>query len=172
MNLDEFKKFLDRLKLGFTENDKHILLKKFDANGDGQIDYDEFLDFLHKNKLDDASETKEEKPGETTPRGVPAKTLTMNQSVVAINYEEKTQADKEFEEILNSFPPITKDDYFAPDKTTILNSQNACLKRCNELVKQFKSQKKDAFDDPDFGPTPKDSHGKFSIYNDEAPAGN
>ena len=37
-------------------------------------------------------------------------------------------------------------------KKTILNSDKACLKKCEELLTKMREKGKELFDDPDFGP--------------------
>ena len=43
LDLQEFAKGCEESRLGFTDIDVQTLFRAFDKNGDGTIDYDEFL---------------------------------------------------------------------------------------------------------------------------------
>jgi len=71
---------------------------------------------------------------------------------------------------------ISKEDYFNPcridrPRKTILNSDIACLKRCEELLNKMKEKGKILFEDPDFGPKSKDDPAVDSIYFGDRPDG-
>ncbi len=54
---------------------------------------------------------------------------------------------------------------------TILNSDKACLKKCEELLHKMRQKGKTQFDDPDFGPKYKGDHAVDSLYFGDIPAG-
>ena len=81
-----------------------------------------------------------------------AKTINMTQA----------DGDKIFEDFLNKIN-ITKDDYFM-EKTTILNSFQAALRRAEDLVKEYKAKGKTKFEDPEFGPQEENDRAQGSMY--------
>ncbi len=54
-------------------------------------------------------------------------------------------------------------------KKTILKSNTACLKKCEELLKKMREKGKDKFEDPDFGPAYKGDSARDSIYYGDIP---
>ena len=56
-------------------------------------------------------------------------------------------------------------------KKTILNSDKACLKRCEELLTIMRKKGLTKFEDPDFGPAYKGDNAKDSIYFGDVPPG-
>ena len=47
---------------------------------------------------------------------------------------------------------LTDEDYFIPEKTTILNNNLKCLKKCEQLLKDMQANGETLWVDPDFGP--------------------
>ncbi len=54
-------------------------------------------------------------------------------------------------------------------KKTILNSDKACLKRCEELLDIMRKKGLNKFEDPDFGPKYHGDSAKDSIYFGDIP---
>ncbi len=54
-------------------------------------------------------------------------------------------------------------------KKTILNSDKACLKRCEELLDIMRKKGLTKFEDPDFGPAYPEDDASGSLYFDETP---
>ena len=71
-----------------------------------------------------------------------------------------------FDELMSKYKITDKDKFEVGKKKwgTIFNSQMAALKYCHEVVKKLESEGKKYWDDPEFGPTEHDKHGKASIY--------
>ena len=55
-------------------------------------------------------------------------------------------------------------------KKTILNSDMACLRRCEDLLREMREKGKTLFEDPDFGPKTKIDHAQDSIYFSTPPS--
>jgi len=77
--------------------------------------------------------------------------------------------------MIDKLRDIENTDYFNYPKPyymkTMLNSDKACLKKCEELLAKMRKKGKTLFDDPDFGPKYKGDHAVDSLYFGDIPAG-
>ena len=86
-----------------------------------------------------------------------------------------SKKEKKYQGFIKKLPDLEDTDYFNHTKPwmkkTILNSDKACLKRCEELLAKMRLKGKTKFEDPDFGPKFKGDLAVDSIYDGEIPTG-
>lgn len=151
LNEQEFMLALNRMKLGLTDKQKAEFKKLADRNRDGNIQYEEFVDFIYDYNF---SMQLEEEDLNASNHLLLRKAMTMTGSLIHEIENYVIEPEKDYFRIYN------------PKWTTILNSEHAALKRCKELLTNVKT-----FKDPDFGPEFKG--GAFALYwAGEAPGAN
>jgi Ca2+-binding EF-hand superfamily protein len=188
INKEEFFLALDRLKLSFTKSEKETIYRLADLNQDGEIELQEFFDFMKTYEItseisgptkplknvDEEANNKSFQRNATKKLTKKATTKIQRGTTVGqVDLADAEAAEKAFEKYMAKVK-IAPEDYFE-GKSTILNDQIKCLKRCYEIVKGLEKAGGDMiWHDSEFGPNdPNDpeDHGKPSLYFDEPPLG-
>lgn len=118
------------MKLSLTNEEKEIIYRVADTNGDGLIHLNEFFDFFQTYEVDLGApqQTRQASRRSDRERSV---TPTNADVITAVEIE---ATDKAFEEYMSTIN-IKEEDYFRPDtrtthkSTTIMNNMVVALKR-------------------------------------------
>lgn len=156
------------------------MIREADLNQDKKIDYEEFITYVFQYLISSSTanvEEEEEKKGKSDNRI--KNNLVPSQGSLKVEEESKgifvpnkgplkIEEEKKLDTKLPSVTPIqdnfrlTAEDFFTkqnPKCTTILNSQEAAIQRCKELLEN----RREEFKDPEFGPE-QGKNGDICLY--------
>lgn len=147
---EEFIVAINRLKLGLTGKQMTELCKLADRNRDGTIQYQDFIDFIYSYSFADNLGSDEG----SSSKQVLHRAMTMTGNLINDIENYIIEPETDYFKVYN------------PRWTTILNTEQAALKRCLELISETS-----VFKDPDFGPEEKG--GATALYwNGQPPSAN
>ncbi|CAG9329641.1 unnamed protein product [Blepharisma stoltei] len=151
LNTSEFYLGLERLKLGLSSQQKEGLINIADKSKNSTIIYQDFIDFIYNYQFQIKSDGAAPPDSQPLLRSAPKQSDPISE--------------------IRDYTIVPSQDFFVrsnPNITTILNSEQAALKRCTELLPKGNA----SFRDPDFGPE-QEKQGAFCLYwNGSPPSSN
>jgi len=179
LDKQEFFSALDSMSLQLTKAEKETVFRLADIDGDNLVRLQEFFDFMNTYEIAKPIENREsivpsKRTSSRKKTSKLSKALTKNtalslKNILHVEVEDQERADLAFEHFMRKIK-IHEEDYTFPGKTTILNDELKCLRRCYDIIKELEASGQARWNDPEFGPQDPDNpedHGKDSIYFDE-----